>query len=207
MGRIIDLDKVLELDCLSKKARKKIEELPAVTTISHRSDWVYKEDYRSESEKHDLAAALICAYRYAVERHGTQCLTRGNLSNIILSNLDLMCDDFIRQMIDGIFEQRRWHSIDRDHRYPILRMDYLLKDFADTMNWLLKEGKIEECKKFSEITRDVQDLSTRIQWLEKSLRQEIEKVYYEDDLSYLDDFLEKLQQEYERRGFSRIEEK
>ena len=206
MGRLIDIDKVLELDCLSQKARKKIESLPAMTTISHRANWVYKEESRENHEKHSLACVLLCAYRYAVSRHGTRCLDRADLGDIILGNLDLMPDDFIRQMIDGIFEQKRWCSIDRNHRSAILHIDYLVGDFAETIEWMIKEGKIKESEKLAEIVKTLEQTSRNIQWLEKDLRQEIEKTYWDDDTSYLDPFLEALQQEYEKRGFERIKE-
>ena len=206
MGRLIDIDKVLELDCLSKKARKEIEKLPAMSTISHRAHWVDSEDSRENREKHNLACVLLCAYRYAVNRHGTRCLDSCNLGDIVIGNLDLMCDDFIRQMIEGIFEQKCWCSRDREHRYPVMHIDYLMGDFSQTVKWLLKQSKISECEKLTEIVRKVNQASRDIQGLEKSLRMEIEKVYWDDDTSYLDPFLEALQQEYEKRGYSRIEE-
>lgn len=206
MGKLIDIEKVLELSCLSEKARKEIEKLPAMNTISHRAHWVYNEDCRDNHEKHDLACVLLCAYRYAVNRHGTRCLDRGDLGDIILGNLDLMCDDFIRQMIEGIYQQRRWCSMDRDHRYPIMRIDYLMDDFAKTVQYLLEEGKIKECEKLTDIVNRVNEISRDVQWLEKDLRKELEEVYWDDDTSYLDPFLEALQQEYEKRGFDRIEE-
>lgn len=206
MGRLIDIEEVLKLDCLSQKARKKIDALPAMNAISHRATWVYKEEHRDSWEEHELACVLLCAYRYAVGRHGTRCLERGDLGDVILSNLHLMNDDFIRQMIDGVYEQRRWHSLSKEHRYPILRIESVLGDFAEAICWLIEQKKIKECEKLSKIVAEVNRLSRDIQWLEKDLREPLEKVCWDDDTSYLDPFLEALQVEYEKRGYKRIEE-
>lgn len=204
MGRLIDIDKVLELKCLSQKARREIEKLPAMRTISHRAHWVYSEDTRDNHEKHDLACVLLCAYRYAVDRHGTRCLDRGDLGDIILGNLDLMCDDFIRQMIQGIQQQKRWCSMDKEHRYPVLRIDTIVENIAETVDWLIVKGKIKESDKLKGIVNTINKLNKDIENLEENMREEIVKTYWDEDTSYLDPFLEALQQEYEKRGYERI---
>lgn len=102
MGRLIEVDEVLGLNCLSKRAIQKIIELPSKPAISYRAKTIWNDMSRDDTECHCLASALIYAFRYAVGRHGTECMIRDDLDKIILANLNLMPTEFINQMIHDI---------------------------------------------------------------------------------------------------------
>lgn len=110
MGRLVDIDAVLGIGCLSGRARNKIAQLKSHPAISYEATRIWDELHRDGTESHCLGAMMLCAFRYAVDRHGTQCLMRCDMNEIILANLNLMCDDFIRQMICDIHREFRLYQ-------------------------------------------------------------------------------------------------
>ena len=148
MGQLVDLDKVLAIP-MSKRAKAKVLELEAVPAIVYECEKSMYPHYpeKGRHECHTLACIMLMAFRYGVNRHGTQCLFRPDEHTVIEQNLDLMCDDFIRQMICGIHNEYRL--------------------------WNLRQ-------------------------------EEGQKLYCLDNPHYLQPMLDKLQDEYEKRGYKRI---
>ena len=142
MGRLVDIDKVLAVP-MSKRAREKIEAIPTKPAIFYDSECSWHSD-TALCEKHTLACIMLMAFRYGVNRHGTQALFRPDAYCVIEQNFGLMQDDFIRQMIDDIL-----------HEYEM---------------WEITTGKIR-------------------------------KEYFLDSPYYLQPFLDKLQEEWKRRGY------
>lgn len=65
-----------------------------------------------EGPEYQLGWTLLMAFRYAVNRHFTQALL--DIQQVIVGNFDLLCDDFIRQMIEDIDFERRAHGMRYD---------------------------------------------------------------------------------------------
>ena len=61
-----------------------------------------------------LSWVLLSAFRYSVGRHFTQALL--GIQNIIKENFCLMCDDFIRQMIEDIEFERRVYELKKENK-------------------------------------------------------------------------------------------
>lgn len=108
MGRLIDLDDVLAIQ-MSKRAKEKVMALNSKPAIIYDCDMPWSKDL-DKCECHTLACIMLMAFRYGVNRHYTQSLFRPDEHSVIEQNLDLMYDDFIKQMIDGIHQEyRMWN--------------------------------------------------------------------------------------------------
>lgn len=145
MGQLVDLDEVLAIP-MSKRAKERVLKLICKPAIIYDCEHPIFRD-AGRQEQHTLACIMLMAFRYGVNRHGTQSLFRPDEHTVIEQNLDLMCDDFIRQMICGIHNEYRL--------------------------WNLRQ-------------------------------EEGQKLYCLDNPHYLQPMLDKLQDEYEKRGYKRI---
>lgn len=79
-----------------------------------------------EGSEHELGWILLMAFRYGVGRHFTQALL--DVQKTIVNNFDLLCDDFIRQMINDIDTERRSYELrkEKGDKIPFdLNVDYL----------------------------------------------------------------------------------
>ena len=137
MGRLIDIDSVLAIP-MSKRAREKVITLPSKPAIVFKSaerSWFKDETHKGHHECHTLACILLMAYRYGVNRHTTQALYRLDEAEVILQNLDLMPDDFIRQMICGIHnEYYMWENAnEEDKKKYFLDSPYYLQPMLDKL--------------------------------------------------------------------------
>lgn len=60
-------------------------------------------------EQPELSWVLVAAFRYAVRRHGTQCLL--NIQSTLIQNFDLLNDEFLKQMISDIDFERNCYTL------------------------------------------------------------------------------------------------
>ena len=72
--------------------------------------------------KRELSWLLIMAFRYAVGRHWTEALR--DIQNILVAHFPLMCDDFIRQMMDDIDFERRRQELKEDKNIDLKYLDW-----------------------------------------------------------------------------------
>ena len=150
-----------------------------------------------------LSWVLLMAYRYAVHRHGTQALC--DIDHVIMENIHLMQDEFIRQMITGIHDEMRMQDICGKNTYSLLYFGRSLEDLTQVIKECREKGDFETASKLGEIISDIDALRHKINEAEECVKQPIEELWFRDDTRYLNEFLEELQSEYERRGHNRID--
>ena len=148
----------------------------------------------------ELQWLIVGSFRYAVDRHGTQCMW--GIEKVIKDNIDILNDGFIEQFIEAIQNEQRIERISREYDQKEknnfwYRLRAHLKDYISYLKDEPSAGAQEAyvlCNKLMELTEKVK----------------IEKFKYTpwrniEDTSYLNPLLEFLQKEYERRGYRRIE--
>lgn len=138
MGRLVDIDKVLSIP-MSKRAREKVIKLDSKPAIIYDTESRWHND-TNRMEAHTLSCILLMAFRYGVNRHGTQALFRPDEHCVIEQNLDLMQDDFIRQMIEDINHEYDLWELRNKEKEPLYCSDnpHYLQPFLDK---LLEEYK------------------------------------------------------------------
>lgn len=147
----------------------------------------------------ELQWLIVGSFRYAVNRHGTQCMW--GIEKVIKDNIDILNDCFIEQFIEAIQFEKRSERISREYEQKEksnfwYRLRAHLKDYIGYLKDEPSAGAQEAyvlCNKLMELTEKVK----------------VEKFKYTpwrniEDTRYLDPLLEFLQQEYEHRGHHRI---
>lgn len=147
----------------------------------------------------NLQWLIVGSFRYAVNRHGTQCMW--GIEDLIKDNINCLNDCFIQQFIEEIQDEQRlerlsreWEAEEKQDFWKRLRSH--VKDYI----WYLKEESGDAVNEMLKLLNDV---------LAKTEEIKVEKYNYKpwrsiQDTSYLNPLLEFLQQEYERRGHKRI---
>lgn len=148
----------------------------------------------------ELQWLIVGSFRYAVNRHGTQCMW--GIEKVIKDNINCLNDEFIRQFIKAIQDEQRWERISREYEAEE-RNDFWKRLRAHVSDYLLylRAENTEEAQEMVKLLEEV---------LAKTEKIKIEKYNYKawrnlEDTSYLEPLLEFFQQEYERRGYQRIE--
>ena len=147
----------------------------------------------------NLQWLIVGSFRYAVNRHGTQCMW--GIEDLIKDNIDCLDDCFIEQFIRAIQDEQRlerlsreWEQEEKENFWE--RLQGHLKDYIR----YLKDMPTADCQDACKMLEGVLKMTKLV---------EVEKHHHIpwrqiDDTSYLNPLLEFLQQEYERRGHHRI---
>ena len=147
----------------------------------------------------NLQWLIVGSFRYAVNRHGTQCMW--GIEDLIKDNIDCLDDCFIEQFIRAIQDEQRLERLSREWEQEEKN------DF-----WKRLRSHVEEYIRYlkDEPSTGAQEVYNKLQEVMDMTEQvKIDKFNYKswrtlEDTSYLNPLLEFLQQEYERRGHQRI---
>ena len=147
----------------------------------------------------NLQWLIVGSFRYAVNRHGTQCMW--GIEDLIKDNIDCLDDCFIEQFIRAIQDEQRLERLSREWEQEEKN------DF-----WKRLRSHVEEYIRYlkDEPSTGAQEVYNKLQEVMAMTEQvKIDKFNYKswrtlEDTSYLNPLLEFLQQEYERRGHQRI---
>ena len=147
----------------------------------------------------NLQWLIVGSFRYAVNRHGTQCMW--GIEDLIKDNIDCLDDCFIEQFIRAIQDEQRLERLSREWEQEEKN------DF-----WKRLRSHVEEYIRYlkDEPSTGAQEVYNKLQEVMAMTEQvKIDKFNYKswrtlEDTSYLKPLLEFLQQEYERRGHQRI---
>ena len=147
----------------------------------------------------NLQWLIVGSFRYAVGRHGTQCMW--GIEDLIKDNIECLDDCFIEQFIRAIQDEQRLERLSREWEQEEKN------DF-----WKRLRGHIKDYLGYlkDEPSTGAQEIYNKLQEVMAMTEQvKIDKFNYKswrtlEDTSYLNPLLEFLQQEYERRGHQRI---
>ena len=147
-----------------------------------------------KGEEQALAWLIVAAFRYAINRHGTQAM-RG-IEKPILDNLHLLNDDFIRQFIHEIEWEQRAQAIDEEEQGKEKNeFFYRLKvHVSDYINYLQKQKQNEDAQKMCSLLNDVMEAC-------KTAKVNLPPPWWRqvEDTNYLTPLLNELREEVERR--------
>lgn len=142
---------------------------------------------------------MLFAYRYAIGRHFTQ--TMWNIEPIILQNLNMIHDEFIRQMIQGILDEKRCERYGKNTEgKEKADFFYRLRKHVEDYERYLRDEKGDDAKEMYGLLVKVLELCNTVKIEDKCSAYD----RFGFGTEYLDNMLEQLQQEYERRGHQRI---
>ena len=148
----------------------------------------------------NLQWLIVGSFRYAVNRHGTQCMW--GIEDLIKENIDCLDDCFIKQFIEEIQDEQRlerlsreWEQEEKNDFWKRLRSH--VKEYIGYLRDAPSTGAQEIYNKLQEVMGMTEQVK-------------IDKFNYKswrtlEDTNYLNPLLEFLQKEYERRGHQRIE--
>ena len=147
----------------------------------------------------NLQWLIVGSFRYAVNRHGTQCMW--GIENLIKDNIDCLDDCFIEQFIRAIQDEQRLERLSREWEQEE-KNDFWkrLRSHVEEYVWYLKDEPSTGAQEVYNKLQEVMAMTEQVK---------IDKFNYKswrtlEDTSYLNPLLEFLQQEYERRGHHRI---
>ena len=147
----------------------------------------------------NLQWLIVGSFRYAVNRHGTQCMW--GIEDLIKDNIDCLNDGFVRQFIEAIQDEQRIERMEREYEQKERRdFWYRLRAHAKDYIGYLKDEPSAGAQEVYTLLNKLMELTERVK---------LDKFNYKpwrniEDTSYLNPLLEFLQQEYERRGYQRI---
>lgn len=145
----------------------------------------------------NLQWLIVAAFRYSVGRHPTQAMW--GIENVILDNLDVLHEVFIKQFIDDIYNEKR---IEKLHK------EWKLSRENDIFYGL--KGQVKDALRMTETARDIkaQELHSKLNEV-MALIEEVDQdqiinreyVYKPTvyDTSYLNNMLRRLEAEYAKR--------
>lgn len=147
-----------------------------------------------KGEEQALARLMVAAFRYAINRHGTQAM-RG-IEEPILDNLHLLNDDFIRQFIHEI-EWEQWAQAIAEEEQGKEKNEFFYRlkvHVSDYIKCLQKQKQNEDAQKMCSLLNDVMETckTAKVNLPPPWCRQV-------EDTSYLTPLLNKLREEVERR--------
>lgn len=147
----------------------------------------------------NLQWLIVGSFRYAVNRHGTQCMW--GIEDLIKDNIDCLDDCFIEQFIRAIQDEQRLERLSREWEQEE-KNDFWkrLRSHVEEYIWYLKDEPSTGAQEVYNKLQEVMAMTEQVK---------IDKFNYKswrtlEDTSYLNPLLKFLQQEYERRGHHRI---
>ena len=154
-----------------------------------------------KGDEMELQWLMVDAFRYALPRHGTQSLL--GISDVILDNIDVLCDEFLRQLILGIKEQFDSERIAREVKDEYEK-DFFKRLLGHTGDYVryLKDERDPKTQELYKHLLAVQELAKEV----KIKKADTYRPSWLCDTSYLRPMYERLQEEYVKRGYKRIEE-
>lgn len=158
-----------------------------------------KYSLKIKGSEHGFETLLLFAYRYAINRHCTQAMW--SIEPILLQNLNMVHNEFIRQMIQGILDEKRCELYDKEtEEKEKADFFYRLRKHVEDYERYLRDEQGEDAKELYGLLVRVLELCETVKIEDKC------SAYYRNGFGteYLDNMLEQLQQEYERRGNKRI---
>ena len=144
---------------------------------------------------------IVAAFRYAVPRHGTQSMY--GIGDVILDNMGILRDEFIRQFIVDIKEQFDSERIAREVKEEYQK-DFFKRLLGHTSDYIryLKDERDPKAQELYKNLVVVQELAKEV----KIKKVDTYKPSWLYDTSYLRPMYERLQEEYVKRGYKRIED-
>lgn len=144
---------------------------------------------------------IVAAFRYAVTRHGTQSML--GIGDVILDNMGILRDEFIRQFIVDIKEQFDSERIARETKEEYEK-DFFKRLLGHTSDYVryLKDERDPKAQELYKNLLVVQELAKEV----KIKKVDTYRLSWLYDTSYLRPMYERLQEEYVKRGYKRIED-